>query len=80
MTVLSVLGRFGKSAKEVAEDCCAIRRCIFWQAMSTIANVKRPCWTRPGARFEGVGECAVQGLLETNPAAALAGKSGRAYI
>lgn len=75
VTALSVLGRFGKSAKEAAD------RLLRNSLVHFLASDAHDCEHRPPALdaawkqvSKELGECAARGLLETNPAAALAGR------
>ncbi len=74
VTALSLLGRFGKSAKEASE------RLLNSSLVHFLASDAHDCKHRPPALDEAwnyaakeFGERAARSLLETNPAAALAG-------
>jgi protein-tyrosine phosphatase len=75
VTALSVLGRFGKAAKEASD------RLLRSSLVHFLASDAHDCQRRTPALdaawkqvSKELGECAARGLLETNPAAALAGR------
>ena len=75
VTAISILGRFGKTAKEAAD------RLLRSSLVHFLASDAHDCQRRTPALdaawkqvSKELGECAARGLLETNPVAALAGK------
>lgn len=75
VTALSILGRFGKGAKEAADRLLRNSLVHFLASDAHDCERRTPAmdgaWKHVSKEF---GECAARGLLETNPAAALVGK------